>query len=132
MRGVQTKLALLSGALAGVPVGSIYTWSIFIDPLKRARPDWGEAGAHATSVVITALAVSSAISGRIAGTAVDIKLLCVWGALLSGFGFITAGLSVSVEDAPVALFYGGVLQWSWTRSVLRCDDQEHDGSMGTQ
>ena len=99
--------ALLSGALAGIPVGSIYAWSVYVNPVLTARPEWGNAGAHATSVVIAALAVSAAISGRVVSKSVSVRLLCLWGAILSGAGFLIGGLAVGFLKAPAALFYIG-------------------------
>lgn len=101
-------LALVAAALTGIPVGSIYAWSVYVDPIRRAKPDpdWEDAGAHATSVVICALALSCAISGRVADRSVSISLLCSWGACLSGLGFILGGLSIGFPHGPVSLFYG--------------------------
>ena len=106
----MSYIALLAGALAGIPVGSIYSWSVYVDPLKNAHESWGNAGAHATSLVIGALAVSAAISGRVVGAHVTPKLLCLWGALLAGLGFVVSGLAVGFADdrkLPRALFYIG-------------------------
>ena len=99
-------LALLSGALAGIPVGSIYAWSVYVDPLRDARRDWGNAGAHATSIVIAALAVSAAISGRIVGSGVTVKLLCLSGAVLAGLGFLVSGLAVFAPNGLAAFYIG--------------------------
>eukprot|EP00658_Telonema_sp_P-2_P037844 TRINITY_DN27208_c0_g1_i2.p1 TRINITY_DN27208_c0_g1~~TRINITY_DN27208_c0_g1_i2.p1 ORF type:complete len:134 (+),score=48.55 TRINITY_DN27208_c0_g1_i2:98-499(+) len=88
---------------------SIYAWSVYVDPINAARDDWTHAGEHATSVVIAALAISCAVSGRVVGGAVSIQLLCLWGGLLAGLGFAVGGLAVGQPDGPVALFCVGAL-----------------------
>eukprot|EP00658_Telonema_sp_P-2_P037843 TRINITY_DN27208_c0_g1_i1.p2 TRINITY_DN27208_c0_g1~~TRINITY_DN27208_c0_g1_i1.p2 ORF type:complete len:116 (-),score=38.21 TRINITY_DN27208_c0_g1_i1:55-402(-) len=81
VRGVEMVsqgqvVSLVAAGLAGIPVGSIYAWSVYVDPINAARDDWTHAGEHATSVVIAALAISCAVSGRVVGGAVSIQLLC--------------------------------------------------------
>jgi hypothetical protein len=68
-------LVLISSILVGMPVGSFYSWSVFINPLRLARPNFTTtASVHANSVVIAALAVACALTGKL--------LRCVsWGCM---------------------------------------------------
>jgi hypothetical protein len=59
-------VVLIGSILVGMPVGSFYSWSVFINPLRLARPNFtATASVHANSIVIAALAVACAITGKL-------------------------------------------------------------------
>ena len=59
-------LVMVGSVLVGMPVGSFYSWSVFIDPLRVGRPHFSPTvSVHANSVVIAALSIACAVAGKI-------------------------------------------------------------------
>lgn len=87
-------IAMLSSILVGMPVGSFYSWSVFILPLQMARPNFATAvSVHADSVVIAGLGVACAITGRLVGK-VGPRVWSAVSALVSAAGLAVCAASV--------------------------------------
>lgn len=100
---------LLGSILVGMPVGSFYSWSVFIDPIQRARPDFSSStSVHANSVVISALSISCAATGKILGYKYGLKQVSAVGAVVSALGLVMCGLSVLYGIEWMLLAGGGL------------------------
>eukprot|EP00756_Hemistasia_phaeocysticola_P001302 Hpha_TRINITY_DN10916_c0_g3::TRINITY_DN10916_c0_g3_i1::g.26774::m.26774/K08177/oxlT; MFS transporter, OFA family, oxalate/formate antiporter len=108
MPTIQTVrvVVLIASVFVGMPVGSFYSWSVFIDPVTAARPNFSLASTvHANSIVICALGFACAISGKIIGRQISVRKLSAAGAVVSGAGLALCGGAIwwNIE----VLMYGG-------------------------
>eukprot|EP00940_MAST-03C_sp_MAST-3C-sp2_P001221 g1221.t1 len=107
----MTRFIVLIGSICvGMPVGSFYSWSVFIDPIRDARPDFSRsASVHANSVVISALSIACALTGKILGKkCVSLRIVSAIGGAASAAGLFVCATSLK-SGAEWLLFAGAFL-----------------------
>lgn len=92
-----------------MPVGSFYSWSVFIDPIRRARPNFSSSSSvHTNALVIAALSVSCAATGKLLGyDRFGVRSISAIGAIISVIGLTMCGTSIAC-DVEALLFLGGL------------------------
>eukprot|EP00750_Incisomonas_marina_P000947 INCI10747.1.p1 GENE.INCI10747.1~~INCI10747.1.p1 ORF type:complete len:478 (+),score=81.25 INCI10747.1:255-1688(+) len=104
-------LVLVGSIMVGMPVGSFYSWSVFINPMRLARPNFSStASVHADSIVIAALSIACAVAGKILGddTCFGLRKLSASGSLVSAIGLGLCGIAV-MYDLEWLIYIGGFL-----------------------
>lgn len=102
---------MVGSVMVGMPVGSFYSWSVFIDPIRLARPNFSPtASVHANSIVIAALAIACSVAGKILdnGGRFGVRALSAAGSLVSAVGVGLCGIGV-LYNMEWLLYVGGFL-----------------------
>jgi len=92
--------------LVGLPVGSIYSWSVLIDSIEASRPNWSH---NTIPNSLSTLLVLFGASTSYAGLLESNRLLGVVGGIIAGCGPVICFLAVRKDILPLMFVGGGVM-----------------------